>query len=55
MGRAAAQMAAGFMARAVVQIPIFKTLRVIKVAITSNPAREVSSSSRVDIRVIQSS
>ena len=55
MGRAAAQVAAAFMARAAVQIPIFKTLMVIKVVIISNLAREVSSSSRVDIRVIQSS
>ena len=46
MGRAAAQVAAAFMARAAVQIPI-------KVVIISNLARQVSSSSRVDSRVIQ--
>ena len=55
MGRAADQVAAAFIARAVVQIPIFKALRVIKVVITSNPAKGVSSSSNPDIRVIQSS
>ena len=55
MSRAVAQVAAVFMARAAVQFPIFKILKVIKVVITSNLAREISSSSRVDIRVIQSS
>ena len=52
MGRAAA-----FMARAAVQIPIFKILKGIKVVITSNLARVVSNSnsSRVDTRAIQSS
>ena len=55
MGRAAAQVAAVFMARAAVQIPIFKALKVIKVVIISNLAREVSNSSRVDTRAIQSS
>ena len=54
MGRAAAQVAAVFMARAV-QIPTFKALKEIKVAIISNLAREVSSSSSLDIRAIQSS
>ena len=39
MGRAAAQVAAAFMARGAVQIPIFKTLRVIKVVIIINLAR----------------
>ena len=55
MGQTAAQVAVAFMARAADQIPIFKTLRVIKVVIISNLAREVSSSNRVDTRVIQSS
>ena len=56
MGRAGAQVEAAFMARAAVQIPIFKTLRVIRVVTISNLAREVSnSSSKVDTRVIRSS
>ena len=55
MARTAAQVAAAFKAQAAVQIPIFKTLRVIKVVIISNLATEVSSISRVDIIVIQSS
>ena len=46
MGRAAAQVAAAFMARAAVQIPIFRILKVIKVVLTSNLARVISSSSR---------
>ena len=55
MGRVAAQVAAVFIAQAVVQIPIFKALRVIKVVIISNLAREVNRSSKADIRVIQNS
>ena len=55
MGRAAAQVAAAFMARAAVQIPIFRILKVIKVVLTSNLARVISSSSRGDTRPIQSS
>ena len=39
MGWVAAQVAAAFMAWAAVQIPIFITLRVIKVVIISNLAR----------------
>ena len=54
MGRATAQVAAVFMARVAVQIPTFKALKVIKVVITSNLAREVSNSN-LDIRAIQSS
>ena len=50
MGRAAAQVAAAFMARAAVQIPIFRILKVIKVVLTSNPARVISS--RGDTRPI---
>ena len=37
-----------------VLIPTFKALKVIRVVIISNLAREVSSSSNLDIRVIQS-
>ena len=55
MGRAVAQAVAVFMARAVVQIPIFKILKAIKVDITNNLARVVSSSSKVDTRAIHSS
>ena len=57
MGRAAAQVAAVFMARAVVQIPSFKILKAIQVVIISNLARVVSSnnSGREDTRAIQSS
>ena len=51
MGRAAIQAAAVFMARVVVQIPTFKALKVIKVVIISNLAKEVCSSN-LDIRVI---
>ena len=54
MGRAAAQVAAAFMARAAVQIPIFRILKVIKVVLTSNLARVISSSRGVT-RPIQSS
>ena len=57
MGRAAAQAAAVFMARVMevaVLIPTFKALKVIRVVTISNLAREVSSSSNLDIRVIQS-
>ena len=43
MGRAAAQVAAAFMARAAVQIPI---LGMFKGALISSPARVISSSSR---------
>ena len=46
MGRAAAQVAVAFMARALVQIPIFRILKVIKVVLTSNLARVINSSSR---------
>ena len=56
MVRAAAQVAAVFTARAAVQIPIFKTLKVIKEVIISNLAKEVSNrSNRVDNIAIQSS
>ena len=57
MSRAVAQVAAVFMARAAVLIPIFTTLKVIKVVITRNLARVVSSSnsSREDTKAIQSS
>ena len=55
MGRAAAQAASVFMARVAVQIPIFKALKVIKVVIISNLAKEVSSSSKPGFRVTQSS
>ena len=55
MGRAAAQVVAVFMARAAVQIPTFKILKVTKVVITNNLARVVSNSSKVDTRAIQSS
>ena len=55
MRRAEAQVAAVFMARAAVQIPIFRILKVIKVVLTSNLARVISSSSRGDTRPIQSS
>ena len=54
MGRAATQVAAAFMARAAVQIPTFRILKVIKVVLTSNLARVISSS-RGDTRPIQSS
>ena len=53
MGRAAAQVAAAFMARAAVQIPIFRILKVIKVVLTSNLARVISSSSRGVTRPIK--
>ena len=46
MGRAAAQAAAAFMARAAAQIPIFRILKVITVVLTSNLARVISISSR---------
>ena len=46
VARAAAQALAAFMARAAVQIPIFRILKVIKVVLTSNLARVISSSSR---------
>ena len=55
MGRAVAQVAAVFTARTVVQIPTFKALKEIKVDITSNLVREVSSSSSLDIRATQNS
>ena len=57
MGRAAAQVAAVFMARVTVQTPICKILKAIKVVITSNLDRVVrsSNSNRVDTRAIQSS
>ena len=56
MGRAAAQVAAVFMARAAVQIPTFKALKEIKVAIISNLAREFgNNNSNLDTRGIQSS
>ena len=51
MGRAAALAAAAFMARAAVQIPIFKIFKVIKVVLISNLAKGISSSSLV-IRAI---
>ena len=57
-GRVAVQEAAYFMARTMevaVLIPTFKALKVIRVVIINNLAREVSSSSNLDIRVIQSS
>ena len=54
MGWVAARVVAVFMARVAVQMPTFKILKVIKVAIVSNLSREVSSSS-LDIRAIQSS
>ena len=44
MGRVAAQVAAAFMARAAVQIPIFRIFKVIKGGSTSNLARVISSS-----------
>ena len=55
MGRAAAQVAAAFMAWVAGQIPISKVPRATKVDITNNLARAVSSSSKVDTRAIQSS
>ena len=54
MGRAAAQAAAAFMARAVAQIPILRIFKVIKEVLISNLARVISSS-RGDTRPIQSS
>ena len=55
VARAAAQVVAAFMARAEVQIPIFKILKATKVGITNNLARAVSNSSKVDTRAIRSS
>ena len=56
MVRAAAQLAAVFMVRATVQIPIFKALKEIKVVTVSNLAKGVSSSNNnLDTRAIQSS
>ena len=55
IGRAAAQVAAVFMAWAAGQIPISKVPRATKVDITNNLARAVSNSSKVDTRAIQSS
>ena len=55
---AAVQAAAVFMARVLAQAEAGFTARAIhvtKVVIISNPAREVSSSSSLDIRAIQSS
>ena len=53
MGRVAALVAAAFMARAAVQIPIFKILKATKVGITNNLAKAVSNSNKVDTRAIQ--
>ena len=55
MGRAVAQVAAVFMARAAGQILISKIPRATKVDITNNLARAVSNSSKVDTRAMQSS
>ena len=55
MDRAAVQVAAVFMARVAVQIPTFRALKVTKVVIIINLAKEVSSSSKPGIRVTQSS
>ena len=55
MGRAAAQVAAVFMARVTVQTPICKILKAMKVDITNNLARVVGNSSKVDTRAIRSS
>ena len=46
MGRAAAQAAAAFMARAVAQIPILRIFKVIKEVLISNLARVINSSSK---------
>ena len=58
MDLAAAQVAAAFMAWAAIQaVAIFmaRALKVIKVVIISNLAKEVSSSSTLGFRVTQSS
>ena len=58
MGRAAAQAAAVFMARVMevaVLIPTFKALKVIRVVIINNLAKEGSNSSNPGIKVMQSS
>ena len=58
MDLAAAQAAAAFMARAAIQaVAVFmaRTLKVIKVVIISNLAKEVSSSKNPGFRVTQSS
>ena len=55
MGRVVAHVATVFTAQAAGQIPAFMALKEIKVAITSNLAREVSNSSSLDIRATQSS
>ena len=55
MDLVAVQELAVFMAQVAVLIPTFKALKVIRVVIISNLAREVSSSRNLDIRVIQSS
>ena len=53
MDPAAVQAVAVFMARVAAQIPTFKALKVIRVVIISNLAKEVSSSSNLDIRAIK--
>ena len=58
MGRAAAQVAAVFMAQAAGQIPAFKILKAIQVVIISNLARVDSNNNNnnmEDTRAIQSS
>lgn len=54
VGRAAAQVAAAFMAWAAGQIPISKVPRATKVDITNSLVKALSNSGKVDTRAIQS-
>ena len=55
MDLAAVQAAVVFMAHVAVQIPTLRALKVTKVVIISNLAKEVSNSSNPGMRVTQSS